>query len=280
MSTNFQKTVTLKKNAIAINCEVYTSAQEVVADCEKRSITNSDFHDMRTIDYDKGFQGVASYDEALDLMRHGYQPTVEKFKAGLRATRQGNGKRITFQNNVVGANPVVPLAIMGVPNCMIDTCMKPIKSKVVDVYYDITSSCSTSTDTIIKNGQKVLGAITALEQQGYRFNLYAVQTYYSDKSADMLVVRVKSSNQPLDLKRISFPLTHPSFFRVIGFDWYSKTPKGTYRCAYGRALAYDYTSEDVQRSLGKQMFGDNAIYFAGPTIESRDQKYIQEVLTK
>ena len=196
----------------------------------------------------------------------------------MKINRRGAGKRITFQNNVIGAAPVVPLALIGVPNCMIDMRMKPIKAKVFDVYYDITTSSGTTPQTIIENGKKILGAIIELERQGYRFNLYAMQTYYEKDSADMLTVRVKSASQPLDIKRVSFPLTHPAFFRAIGFDWYSKTPKGKYRSAYGRSMAYDFSREQLE-SMAKQMFGDSTLLFTAPTIAKNGQDYIENILS-
>ena len=278
MSTIIEKSVTVDKTKkIKVMCEMYRSANEVVADCEKRPITNSSFENIREKD-DWKWRGVKSYEDAMDLMRHGYQPTVEKLKEQLKISRRGDGKRVSFVNNIVGANPVVPLAMMGVPNCMIDMRMKPIKCKVVDVYYDMTMSCGTSPEKIIKNGQKLLGVILDLERAGYRFNLYGVQTYYWGGDMDMLAVKVKSASQPIDLKRISFPLTHVGFFRVIGFDWYSKTPKGKYRSGYGCALGYKLNDSQVKQ-FAKEMFGDNAIYISAAKMRDESEEHLREVLT-
>jgi len=276
MSMITEKKVNVGK-VIRVMREAYNSANEVVSDCESRKITDNNFRDVRTTTDDWHWCGVESYEDAMNLMRHGYQPTVDKLKEQLKVSRMGDGKRISFENNIVGAVPVVPLAMMGVPNNMIDMRMKPIKCKVIDVYYDITSSAATSSEDIIANGQKILGAIMELERKGYRFNLYAVQAYYDNGSADMLTVKVKSASQPLDLKRMSFPLTHTAFFRVIGFDWYSKTPKGTYRPAYGRALAYEL-KESQLKEFGKQMFGDNAVYLTGVMVKKKDEEYLKGVL--
>lgn len=278
MSTIVEKTISLsRRKTLSVMCEKYSSANEVVSDCENRKITDAQFNDVRQADNWK-WRGVKSYDDAMNLMRYGYQPTVEKMRNALKVSKQGTGKRISFVNNIVGANPVVPLAMMGVPNCMIDTRMKPIKCKVVDVYYDMTMSAGTDPERIIENGQKLLGVILELERQGYRFNLYGVQSYCDNDSADVLAVRVKSANQPIDLKRISFPLTHVGFFRVIGFDWYSKTPKGKYRFAYGRALAYEYNAKELD-AFAKGMFGDNAIYIAAANLRDDSEEYLRGVLS-
>ena len=262
-----------------INTETYGSANDVVNDCKSRENTDYRFHDYKNERIDEEWTGCKTYDEALELLKVGYQPTVEKFKETMKIKAAGEGKRIKFQNGIQGFAPVVPLALMGVPKSMIDMTMKPIKCKVIDVYYDMTSHCGVEKEEIIANGQKILGAITELEKQGYRFNLYAIQSYASDDatSCDMLCVKVKSSDRPLDLKRISFPLTHPAFFRVIGFDWYGKFPIGKYRSGYGRGIAYEL-GEGSLKEVTKQLFGDNAIYMAAAKMYG-DVDHLKEVLT-
>jgi hypothetical protein len=77
---------------------------------------------------------------------------------------------------------------------------------------------------------------------------------------------------------MSFPLMHPAFFRCVGFDWYSKVPKGTYRSGYGQALAYNYSQEQISAAF-RQMFGENAVFFASKSIMDKDIEYLQEVIT-
>lgn len=253
------KKIAAGRNKYYVNVEYYESAQDVVKDCKTRKITDSSFHNYDTYSIDQSWTGVATYSEALDLLKNGYQPTVEGLGRALRTNNRAIEKRIKFENDIHGFAPVVPLVLRGVPNNMINSHMKSIKCKVVDVYYDMTVSAGTSKETIIENGEKVLSAIIDLEKQGYKFNLYAVQSYADDNSADILCVKVKSSNKPLDLKRISFPLTHPAFFRVIGFDWYGKCPVAKYRCGYGHSPARDLNNKDMKEFV-KQTFGENACY--------------------
>lgn len=267
-----------KVDGFRFNIEEYDSAMEVVEKCKSRTRTSSSFHDMNNHKIDRVWHGVESYETALELMRTGYQPTVEKLRSALKVSKNGERTRFSFRNEIQGFAPVVPLTLKGVPNCMINMSMKPIKAKVINVYYDVAVSCGYSSNEIIKAGQKFLASVVELERQGYRFNLYAVQTYSDSNSTDMLVVRVKRDSQPLDLKRVSFPLTHTGFFRVIGFDWYSKVPGGKYRDAYGSALA-DTLSKSKRGEAAKKLFGNNAIYISAAEIIDKDEEHIKEVLT-
>lgn len=261
-----------------LNIEMYNSAQEVAHDLEVRSMTDSHFHSPRW----GSFTG-ASRDEAYRMLREGYQPVVDSLKAKMKFTASGSAKRFKMQNDVAGFQPIIPNAIMGLPNSMINSSLKPIKTKVVDIYYEMTVPYYREAGELIQAGQKMLGVIMELELQGYRFNLYCTQGYYNDtQGCDMLCVKIKSANQPMDLKRMSFPIAHTAFFRGIGFDWYSKFPKGTYRDGYGRHITADKSVEDVQEEY-KKLFGKSAIFFSANTIVSKGdqaEQYIKEVLAK
>lgn len=268
MSRVYNKKFTVDSTEYDAHIEMYDSAQEVASDCAVRPVHISRYR-LSDDDISESSTGVKSYAEALDLLRHGYQPVVDDLRTALQA-RPGEGSRFTFANNIKGYAPVVPLAIKGIPNCMLDTSMKSIKVKVIDVYYDITSSWDTSPEQFIDAGKKLLSTIISLEKQGYRFNLYAVQAYNgtcgSKHTSDILCIKVKSSRTPIDLKRISFPFTHPAFFRVIGWDWQGKSPItrdiGNGR---GHALAFDAPASEIEVEM-KKMFGPNISYVPAASI--------------
>lgn len=261
-----------------INIEMYNSAQDVVSDLEVRAKTDRRFDDPYD---DREFVG-ANKNEAYVMLREGYQPIVEKLKEKVRFTAYGIQKRFKTFNDVQGFAPIIPNSIMGLPKSMVNSSIKPIKTKVIDVFYDMTVSCYIESDDLIEAGLKILGIIMELETQEYRFNLYCVQTYYdSNNGCDMLCVKVKSANQPMDLKRMSFPIAHTAFFRGIGFDWYSKFPKGTYRFGYGRAISYEKTLDEITKEF-RLLYGNNAFYFSAKTIIEKDndaEEYLKGVLT-
>lgn len=260
-----------------INAEVFNSSKELVKTCKEREITNSDFNNMEQ-EASKRWHG-ADYKDTLRLLETGYQPTVESLRGVFNAKVNGEGKRFKFQNGVAGFAPVVPLALMGVPNSMLDMKMRPIKAKVVDVYMDMTCSCGVSSDDIMEASRKILSAVIELERQGYRFNLYSCSGYFDSNTGDVVAVKVKSAEQPLDLKRVSFPMAHTAFFRVLGFDWYSKFPIGKYRFGYGHAAHFEFgndTQEVYQKLFGKK----SIVFFSTQKLvnEENDINSIKEAL--
>lgn len=273
-----ERKIKLSNGEYKVNIETYNTAQDVVKDIQQRKYTCNDFKEnQEDRSYDKYWCGVGSLNEALDLLKNGYQINVSKFDKDLKSNLQGDGKRFAFRNNVCGFAPIVPLSILNVPNCMIDMTTKPIKTKVIDIVYNNSCNAGTSSDTILKCGQKLLSAIVQLEMEGYRFNLYSTQIYSDSCSSDVLKVRVKSANQPLDIKRCAFPLMHTAFFRAIGFEWYSKTPNGTFRYGYGRELKDSVSKIDYNKVIDG-IYGDKSVFISLPDIRDKGVEQIKEIL--
>lgn len=272
------KHYTAKSTKCVFNVEEYTSANELVNTLKTRQVTNEWKGHTNDVDNpNKSFAGVGSYKEALNLLNDGWSEKVNEMKTLTnKVTGNAINKRVSFQNNVVGFAPIVPLALMNVPNSMIDSKTKPIKSKVVKIIYNITVSWSVDTNTILKNGMKVVEAIINLERSGYRCELIAMQNYYDGNVADTLLVKIKEANQPIDLKRIMFPLIHPAMFRVIGFDWQDKLPSGKYMNARGHAIGYTFKEKTPQ--IIKEAFGDNCFYLDNTMLENEDESYVEKVL--
>lgn len=275
------KKVNVEKSAgkkYMVNVEMYGTVGDMTTLLKTRSITSSSFENQQTERLDTSWCGVKSYDEACEFLHNGYQPSVEKLKERMKAKYVGEGKRITFHNDVVGYAPIVPLAMQGVPQSMLNHKMKPIKAKVIDVFYDITVNCGTTSEQILNNGSNLLGAIVDLEQEGYKVNIYAVQSYSDGIDCDMLIIKIKDSKQPMDLKRMSFPLTHTAFFRVIGFDWYSKVPGGRYRYDYGNNLNQSFGREKSTAIIREVSGNDRAVVLYGKEMLSQGADHIKEVI--
>jgi len=244
--------------------EIYDNTNEVVRDCQTRPVRLNKYR-LESVSPD--FHGVRSYEEALEFLRNGYQPVVERLRSSLKVMPTEYKSIVSVVNSHQGFVPSVPLALKNLPNSMLDMQYNFPKHKVLDVYYDMTASCSTEPEQFIKAGKVLLETIMLLERSGYKFNLYGVQTYCQKGNCtgdlDFFCVKIKSSDKPFDLKRMSYPLTHPSFFRVIGFDWQGKSPitrdVGSMR---GMGLYYLFHNLSEPTRIAQAMFGDNAFYIS------------------
>lgn len=268
MSITKEKNITVNGRVFSVNAEIYNSTKYVIEDANSRSVR---IHDYKLEGVHKSWHGVDSWEEALDLLRDGYKPVVERLKATLKSKTTTENKT-QIVNAVQGFMPSVPLALKNIPQCMLTVDRNVPAARVIDLYYDVTANCDTNVDEFIKAGEAMLSVILGLEKQGYRFNLYAVQSYTSHGSykADFLCVKVKSSDKPIDIKRMSFALIHPAFFRVIGFDWESKSPiTRDIGCGRGRGFYYDFSPEE-KKEIIKEIFGENAHYLPCKAIINSD----------
>lgn len=281
MSTIKKVDVNYRNEKVHIDVESYNSAMECVADCRSRKVVR--YSDISHERMNEDFEGVNSYDEAMDLLYNGYSGVVDTLKETIKISNkkcsEDNYNRFTFENNVYGFAPIVPLAIQGVPKSMINMTMKPIKTKVIDIYYDVAVPGFMGADSIIEAGKKLLGSILAFEKSGYRFNVYSINTTTNDDAdkMDILAIKVKSAEKPTDFKRMSFPIAHPAFARVIGFDWQSKSPIANRFSGRGYALT-SRANDEKANALIKETFGKNAIYISCERVVSRGEKYVKEAI--
>lgn len=256
-----------------VHTEIYDSTSEFAADLKsrRRRINNVDhgYTDVREDCYSEGFQGVANYDEAMELLQRGYMPLVDQVKASMKKLKLTKNNR-SFRNSVVGFAPIVPNALKGLPTSMVDNINDGTKNKVFDVYYDLAINSGTHASDLLIRGKALLEALMALELKGYCFNLYCAQSTTNSRllsNIDILAIKVKNSDTPLNLIRVAFPLVHPAFFRVFGFDWMDKSPV-TRMLGGGRGspLCRQLDRDSIDK-IYKAMFSYNAIYLSSDDVD-------------
>lgn len=250
------------------NVEMFEGANELIDVCESRTKNPQFWEDQFGSKYcDGSWTGCGTMEEVKNYCRGNWDEKVPQIKEMVRDIQKRiKTNKPRFFNDVAGFAPVVPLVLSRVPNSMINGRVKPKKTKVIDLYYDATMSCGNSPDTLIEMGMKAVEYILRAEACGYRVRLTACQFYYSGNSADVLMVRIKNENQPLNIQRMMFPMFHPAFFRVIGFGWYERCPTSKRRSGYGHCMAYDFDVKKMNEMFEK-MIGKHAIYLSAVHIQ-------------
>lgn len=197
---------------------------------------------------DYSFNLTHNLDEAFDLCQNGWDEKLNEvkaqFTAATRPNRNGAIDRRRTYNHVVGYAPNVPNAILGLPQSMITTDKQPQKVKVASIVYSPTGLCDVTADDLIKAGIIVLNIVNQLELNGIRVNLVLQPKGSSDDHQDTaMLVDVKSYRDPLDLRKLCFPLIHPSFFRRLGFRWLETVP-GLTDTSYAWGYGHTTTGRD------------------------------------
>jgi len=280
MITSIRK-LNLNSERYFVNAEIYDSFSEMLADLENRTITDPRFHDMREGIFDKKWCGVKTYGQALRLLEEGYSPAVKKIYDEIRIK---NGRKINGFNSgheictsVVGYQPIIPLVMHGIPNNMLVRKTERIEARVFNIYIDTTCVNSTTIQELIRYGITLMKMIYNLEMCGHKINLYVCEAFAGEASADLLCIKVKNSSTPLDLRRISFPVCHTAYTRVICFDWYSKFPAGVYRDRYGTTLINILGRQNAEELI-KRVFGHTSVYITYSELKEHGEAYLRKVL--
>lgn len=165
------------------------------------------------------FTGTKSYADATDLMRFGDRKNFESLNREIKkvARLKGSGEQIRMiaEKSVVGCLPIIPAYLSGLPTNMLNIRrQKVVNNKVLNVVYSTVVDWTWSTNDIIKAGAALLSAINSIEKQGYRVNLYVVNLLTSRENEKFgTLIKIKSSDEYLDLLKCAYPIINPSFIR-------------------------------------------------------------------
>ena len=176
----------------------------------------------------KSFTGTENMNEASAMMTAGYPEGIKELRT-IKAKPSRNGQIDIFRS-FHGFVPSVGDVVAGNPLNMLNARHSVKAScKVVDVVLGAAFSCEWSTEDIMREAKKAMQAVMTAENNGYRVNLYVCfSTAYLGAKRDEnntcdILVKIKGSNQKLDLLRVSYPVIHPSFLRRHIFAVYERS---------------------------------------------------------
>ena len=180
-----------------------------------------------------------------------------------------------------GYAPVVPLALMGVPQNMVNSKMARTKSRVVEVVWDVATSAGISKELIRETAMEVLKQVIGLELAGYRVRLTAIDTYASSDGRKVytLGLKLKDESQPMNPKRILFPCTDVAFSRGASFGWYARMSERlpNYGCPLSAVMSKDNLNEYMSK-----VFGQNSVMIQTQTLawSSNRAEVLKSMLSK
>lgn len=204
------------------------------------------------------YSGTPSWDEADKLLRFGDDALRDKVKQELKQyAPKINATQVAYRNKVqsaiVGAAPHVPNYVAGVPTNMIRVYKQRTQTKILNVYYCASVSWKVTTEQIISASAKLLAAVSILEAQRYRVNLYVcfVVDDDNDRNKYNIVLKLKDAGQPFDFLKLAYPICHPSMLRrhvLAAIEGDTELRSADWRHGYGHPVN-DITS--IKQRLNK-----------------------------
>ena len=170
----------------------------------------------RSIYGNYSFTGTKNFEEAKDLLLHGWEHGTIEIKRKVETRNTGVMLKQKNVYDVAGYQCSVPRYLQGIPTNMINKKSIPQKNKVITINKMCSYSARVSSSTIKTESVKVLQLVNRMEKQGYRVNLNVLFGTVK-RNISVIKVRIKSSSQKLNIKQTAFPLVHPSMLRRIIF---------------------------------------------------------------
>ena len=220
----------------------------------------------RDVKHNAWFRGCDTYDEALNMLMYGTNEGVSRMKSRVGVLqKQGIRKKQRRYEDVVGYMPIVPNALLGIPNSMLNSERRPVNSKVITICYEPSVSSFGTQEEVFEFGCQFVNAVMNLEEQGYRVRIDYLKSNITDGRIYFMRIPVKNENQPVNLKRLMFPLTHISMQRYLSWEWLEKLPNSRQMSGYGHSL---YAADDREKNVIRQMLDDNEylIHYNGSNV--------------
>lgn len=200
-----------------IYMEEYNSISEFVQTINSRS-QNPNMTSVQSEDGRYSFTGTNDYNEAENLLLHGWTEESEKLNEMLKL-KSLKEKSVKNTYDVAGFQCSVPRYLHGIPTNMINQKVVTKKQKVITITKNISYSASVRKETIEEESAKVLQLVNNLEKQGYRIILNVTVIARKDNVILCNKVKIKNANERLNLSKVSFPMVHSSYLRRILFRW-------------------------------------------------------------
>lgn len=210
---------------------VYTSLGEFLDAAKRPSLVdNPSSHNTD----DPSWHGTKNFDEALDLAINGWSKGRDSLMSAMSEAQASPRMTPSMLMDVAGAYPVAALAAAGDPCSMVD--LAPIEDRVrpiVRLVVQCGGSSAYEPREFLNYGAAVLSYIEGLEAAGFRVEItvsYAAEfsarsgPYAPGNFVHYLAFLAKRAEEPLEIDRMAFILTHASMFRRIAFAVKESTP--------------------------------------------------------
>lgn len=174
---------------------------------------------------DNLWSGTRTYEQADKLIRDGYDAGLKGMDEYRKKIKTVEKERNRVCCGVVGFAPIVPNAIVGMPLSMVCTKKEKVKRKTVRVFVDVSTSCNTDKESILKRGRELLDEIIKAEVAGFQIEVVLSNFLASEGHVVGMLVRVKKYGQRINPLKCAYLLAHPSMLRRHVFRWLETYPE-------------------------------------------------------
>lgn len=214
------------------------------------------------------WSGDSTWEETIKHIREGYYQNLEEIKNSIKNDnfKMDLDNLFKFSESVCGCDVNIEKYLAGEPEDMFEFEEQKI-NKFVNLFIAVGANCDITAEELRQRGIKIMSIIDKLESKKIRCNLNLFSFSQSGNSIGykLTIIKAKKYKERLDMERLNYALTNPSFFRRIIFannerhtnEEINKYGYYSYD-GYGRSIEFKndntYLTEDIKR--------DNYIIFS------------------
>jgi hypothetical protein len=125
----------------------------------------------------------------------------------------------------------------------------------VTINYDPTVPWNVTPQEVLDFGCRFINCVLNLERRGYRVKINYLATAGDGEWQYILRIPLKSEHNPLNIKRMSFPITHVAMLRYLFMDWEERLPKSERIGGHGHPL---YTADTKEKNNFHEVLNDGS----------------------
>lgn len=203
----------------------YETLGAFIADAKRTPLNNDPSSRNTSTTFGEEWSGCRTFEAAIDLAANGWPEGRKKLMTAMAAAQSSPAFTQTLAMDVAGAYPIAALAAAGDPCSMVD--LQPVEDRVrpiVRLVIQRGGSSAYSAEEFMNYGAAVLSYVEGLEAASFRVEIEVAFAANIPPVDHYLSVIVKKAEEPMELDRMAFVLTHPAFFRRIAFAVKESTP--------------------------------------------------------
>lgn len=234
--------------------------KECFVDIWEDSISFSDFIEKAVPCNDSFSSQEDDKPESQDFeeMKRGTKQVIRRYKTHLDdivCESKVNGTTV----DIVGSRPIISRVLSGNPYNMYRRYKKESLQMNCNVCIDMSVPWNVSNGTIQEIGERVIATIERLELEGHSLGIIACCGGETDNFASLMGVKLKEIGMPLELTKISYPLSNPHFLRKFNFYWHCLNKEIKYMPNLGQALTYRHNNLVLSQAISEAV-GTKTLY--------------------
>ena len=177
-----------------------------------------------TSTYEKASELVEGWHEGVEKIEHFARPVVDMISSKM--------ERSDVFHDVEGMGIDVARFVEGEPECWqnyISTHVEGVGQRVLRLVLNGSTSGGINKEQMIERGSFVCATVDCLERAGFSVEVWYAfacrhYAYGNERWLSNINVKIKESNQPIDMARVAFALAHPAMLRRLLFATMERTP--------------------------------------------------------